>query len=173
MKSISQIIIAILLVGVAIVSGSILAYMVSDLIKSYQPSQVMISRIGRVEVELHSIQSSGNYWFTVSTKLSNLGTTPYTVPDGWIVVLVKGSTGQGRILKCSLSESETIMPGEIKTISATCSLSPGELEELFGETTPPADEVKQAFRYLYMYLYVYTSSQGGTSGRPPKHILIL
>ena len=166
MRIISQIIVAILLVGVAVASGSILAYMVTDLVKTYQPSQVMITRVGGIDVELSRIRDDGYYEFTVSTKLSNMGSTPYTIPYGWIIVLVKGSTGQGKVMECFLDRSEMIAPGEIKTISATCMLSPDDLRRLFGEATPPADKVKEAFRYLYLRLRVYetTNSGGGGSG---------
>ena len=46
MRSVSQIIVAILLVGAVMVADSLLSYIVTGMISMYKPSEVMIARVG-------------------------------------------------------------------------------------------------------------------------------
>lgn len=174
MKGISQLVVSILLVGVAVASGILLAYTVTDLVETYQPSQVMISRVGDINVGLDDVRWN-RYRFMVSTKLVNLGSKPFTIPrdGGWIVVLVKGTTGRVKILSCPFPEHRTLMPGDIEIVSAYCSLSSSDLRELFGYDKPPGDRVKQAFRYVYLYFLDRRGGGGsGGGGRVPGYIVV-
>jgi archaellum component FlaG (FlaF/FlaG flagellin family) len=159
MKAISQLIVSILLVGVALAAGSILSYVVTETLSTYTPSQIMISRIGDVEVELSRITTS-YYSFDVSTKLVNLGSELYTISSGYITILVKGTTGRGKVYSCSVRNSMTLEPGAIQTLKATCIISKSDLQTLFGTQSPPADTVKQSISFLYLNIMVSSGIWG-------------
>ncbi len=156
MRSVSQIIVAILLVGAAVVAGSLLSYIVTDMISTYKPSEVMIARVGSINVELREV-SSGYYYFTVSTKLANLGTEPLTLRGGYITILVKGTTGKAIIRMCAIYRDVTISPGEIRDLTGICQFDKATLKDLFGTSTPPADKVKHSIVFLYLHTRLFAS----------------
>jgi len=149
LRGVSQVIVAILLVGTAVVAGSALSYIVADMMSTYKPSETVLARVGDVEVELSSIISTG-YRFTATAKLVNLGSKPIDV-SGYVVVLVKGTTGKAQIVSCPSNSYVTINPGEIKEIVGYCYLDKtNALQNLFGTTSPPADVVKSSISFLYI-----------------------
>jgi len=149
LRGVSQVIVAILLIGTAVVAGSALSYIVADMVSTYKPSETVLARVGDVEVELSSIINTG-YRFTATAKLANLGSTPISI-SGYVVVLVKGTTGKAQIVSCPTSSYITINPGEIKEIVGSCYLDKSStLQNLFGTVSPPADVVKSSISFLYI-----------------------
>lgn len=171
MKGISQLIVAILLVGVAIATGSTLSFMVSGLMEVYMPRQISVSRIGEVEAEVVLEPGATDYTLLVNTKLVNLGSTPFILSgipgiQAYTVVLVKGTTGKGVILECPIQGNVMIMPGEIESIKAMCSLEPALLNELYGVENPPSYLVEGSVRYLYIKIEIEENGngEGGNGG---------
>jgi len=162
MRAVSQVIVAILLVGVAVVAGTMLSYIVTNSVALYKPSNVMVARVGEISVELSDI-NSGFYSFEVTTRLVNLGSQPLVLSSGSIVVLVKGSTGRSRIISCNVQNQIVLNPGEIKDFTAFCDISRSTLNELFGTQSPRADTVKSSMVFLYLSTYVSTINTGGGS----------
>jgi len=71
----------------AVVAGNMLSFVVTDMVSTYKPSEVIIARVGDVKVELLEV-TGGYYNFIVATKLANLGTEPLVVSGGDIVVMI-------------------------------------------------------------------------------------
>ena len=153
MRCVSQLVTVLLLVGVVVSAVAVLASTVLDVVESHRPRQVALARIGDGEVDLVMV-SRDFYVFSVSVGLVNLGTTPVDVEGGYIVVLVRGSTGRGEVLKCPVEGGVTLAPGEAGAISAQCLLWRRTLLELFGTGSPRGDDVKRAITLLHLDLWV-------------------
>ena len=169
MRSVSQVIVGVLMIVISIAASSLLAFMVTGVMASYKPSQNIIARVGDVNFELTSIDTY-SYRFIASVDLINLGTEPYTVSYGSIVVLVKGWMGEGKVYECPLRSGVVLVPGETKTLFADCIIPRDDLQTLFGSRIPPADDVKKSVSSLYIEVYLQTSSGGGSAGGPGSSV---
>jgi len=159
MKGISQVIVSILLVGVVIVAGSMLSYIVTETMASQKPSNIVVARVGDIDVELRFV-TDRSYFFAVTTKLANFGSEPITIL-GYITMLIKGTTGEASIVNCALDTAVTINPGEIKEATGFCILDKQQtIRRLFGTLTPPADTIRASMRCLHLYIFVIQSSTG-------------
>lgn len=158
MRAVSQIMAAILMVGLAVVAVSVLSYVAIELMSSYRPAQKQLALVGGVTVELQSISRTGNtimYTFAATAKLVNLGTDPITIDAVSIIFLARGTeTGRATTITCSSSQSMTIAPGETKPVVATCLLDSSKLTYLFGSSTPPADEVKSSLSLVQVAVFI-------------------
>jgi len=164
MRGISQIVVAVLLAGTAIVAGSMLSYIVTDILTMHRPSSNIIARVGDVNAELSNVSSSG-YTFVVTTKLVNLGTEPVLVQNGSVVVLIKGTAGRSKIMRCNITTPVTIGPGEIKDVVGQCFVSRSDVQNLFGSSYVAADVIKSSMTFLYLQVYVV---YGGTQPSVPS-----
>jgi len=164
MRSISQIIVSILLVGVTIVAGSMLSYIATETMASQKPSEIVIARVGDINVDLFHV-SDKSYLFTVTAKLVNFGSQPVEI-TGSIVMLIKGTTGKALVVRCIIGSRVTINPGEIKEATGLCNLDKQQvIQSLFGTQTPPppADTIRASMTCLYLYLIAIQSSTSGTT----------
>lgn len=156
MRVLSQVVLVILMVGVAVVAASVLSYMAMEIMSGYKAPQVQLALVGGLNSELQGIDSSG-YSFRASVRLVNLGSETANIVYGAIVVMVKGTAGKAVTTTCYYTSAVTINPGEVKRLIGVCFLSPSTLSDLFGTRTPPADTVKSSMYLLHVRL-CYTTS---------------
>jgi hypothetical protein len=160
-RGVSQLIVTLLLVTIALAVGLMFAYMYTDLLGKYTSwGQTAISRVGSINLELSSI-SSTSYTYDVYINIINLSSATRVIYSGNVAIMFKGNSNT--ITKsCPISYAGSIDPGKILTVKASCTLTTGELYYLFGNPHPQSDTVKQSASFLYLII----NTDGGSMSIP-------
>ena len=159
-RLLSQVVVALILVAVAVATGMLLARVMHGSIEEYRPSQALVARVGGLELNLKDASSAG-YTLALEVKIANMGTITYNVPSGDMYILVEGTTGISRVYACVLTSSAILPPGEIVPLTSECFISSTMLQELFGTPTPPVDLLRSHTQFLYIKLRLLASTGGG------------
>lgn len=160
MRGVSQLVVALLLVGAAVAAAAVLSRVAAELVEGYGPGQAaLLARVGPPRIELEGV-AGGVYALRVELRVANLGTEPVEAGGGEVVVLVRSAArGRAVTVSCRLLGPLPISvpPGGVTTIAARCQLSGDALESLFGTPHPRGDLVERSTTFLYLRLELSTA----------------
>lgn len=146
-RIISQIVVSIVLLSVAAVMTATSGSMLMRTLSSYRPTSSMVVRVGSPSLDLSTVSSDE---LIASVKVLNMGSTPVQIANGFMYILLRGTTGRSKIQICPMMNTPlTIPPGQIVTITVTCSITQSELRDLFTSSWT-GDVVKANSFYLFM-----------------------
>ncbi|MEM4619070.1 MAG: hypothetical protein QW607_02535 [Desulfurococcaceae archaeon] len=170
-RMISQIIVSIVLISVAIVTTITSGLIMTRFLSSYKPHNIIIVRIGEPTIDV--IPTSQGIHIHVSHKLMNLG-DEISIFALYTQILLKGTTGKSILLSCryvapgslllnsqyplSLPPTDmptdipVLLPGEVISITSVCSINRTDIINLFTSSWS-SDLVEANTYYLYSRIF--------------------
>jgi len=172
LRGVSQLVVAVALVGLVLASAAAASIVVANLARAYSPRLVVLALASPPQVEVSSASSSSGYTVVVKADISNQGTYPATLvggPGASYSVVVFIGPNRVYVARCPLQATVSLSPGETKAVSFTCQLSTQDLSNVFGGWAAFEAVPRSAY---YLYTVVYVSLPGGGGGEVPNPCLL-
>ncbi|MEM1693959.1 MAG: hypothetical protein QW456_07120 [Ignisphaera sp.] len=146
-RLVSQIVVSIVLLSVAVATAVSSGMMLTRVLSSYRSTGPVLVRIDNPSIDL-----SAPSRLRVTFKMLNLGDTSVTIVGIVTNILIKGTTGRSMIKVCSSPSGKILAPGAVETVTVVCEISTAELVDLFSSSWT-GDMIKANTYYLYTKIY--------------------